>query len=108
MTLFAATVTFDCGNVECTRSSSWWVDCWETLHEIQDGGEVIRRKDKEPLPIFGGNLEVDTLRESLLTAGDTSQFFGDKFIEKTNLHFHGMQSRTVRVADATKSISGML
>jgi len=54
---------------------------------------------------------VDTLRESLLTAGDTSQFFGDKFVEKTNLQVHGMQSRTVRVADATKSITigcGML
>ena len=76
----------------------------DILHEIQDGGEVIRRKDKEPLPIFGGNLEVDTLRESLLTAGDTSQFFGDKFVEKTNLQVHGMQSCTVRVADATKSI----
>jgi hypothetical protein len=79
------------------------VQMLEALYEIQDGGEVIRRKDKQPLPVFEGNLNGHLAR-IIVDSGATSQFISDRFVEKSNLQVHGMASRTVRVADNTKSI----
>jgi hypothetical protein len=79
------------------------VQMLEALYEIQDGGEVIRRKDKQPLPVFEGNLNGHFAR-IIVDSGATSQFFSEKFMRKSNLPVQGLQSRTVRVADDTKSI----
>jgi len=75
----------------------------EALYEIQDQGRIIRRKDKQPLPVFEGNINGHPSK-IIIDSGATSQFVSEGFARNASLPIHNIQTRTVRVADNTKSI----
>ena len=75
----------------------------EALYEIQDQGGVLRRKDKQPLPVFEGKINGHPSK-IIIDSGATAQFVSENFARDANLEIHNMQTRTVRVADNTKSI----
>jgi hypothetical protein len=75
----------------------------EALYEIQDHGGIIHRKDKQPLPVFEGNINGQPSK-IIIDSGATSQFISEDFAHKTDLKVHNIQTRTVRVADNTKLI----
>jgi hypothetical protein len=75
----------------------------EALYEIQDQGRIIRRKDKQPLPVFEGNINGHPSK-IIIDSGATSQFVSEGFAQNASLPIHNIQTRTVRVADNTKSI----